>query len=227
MENNEIKRILISKGVHRLYHVNTVVTACTYLSQGGLLSRAETERRHLPQTKQKSDTIDKFLGIYNDIFFDSVDIHQHAQIMNNYGAVTFVFDVGVLDEAKDAPVKITKSNPINWGLLGNPSEEGYFNDPDSLMQDFKATSFDQHITIHNISGCLPFAEHLKDIILDDADDPTHPEFLQAQKVLSAKIQALHLGISLTIRKCPEACDCHRKYRETKPGFRYYRFRTHL
>ena len=43
MNNQKIKSILIDKGVQYLYHANTVPTACTFLENGGLLSRAYVE----------------------------------------------------------------------------------------------------------------------------------------------------------------------------------------
>lgn len=68
MTNFEIKQILISKQINYLYHSNTVETSITFLRHGGLLSRGAVEKNGLNQTPQRSDEIDKQLGIYNDIF---------------------------------------------------------------------------------------------------------------------------------------------------------------
>lgn len=50
MTNEEIKSILKEKEVKHLYHANTVATACTFLENGGLLSRGYVEDHDLFQT---------------------------------------------------------------------------------------------------------------------------------------------------------------------------------
>ena len=55
MTNEEIKSILKEKEVKHLYHANTVATACTFLENGGLLSRGYVEDHDLFQTSQMSD----------------------------------------------------------------------------------------------------------------------------------------------------------------------------
>ena len=72
MTNETIQRILSQKGVNNLYHANTVETACTFLQNGGLLSRGAVEDLRLHQSPQETDDTDKLLDVYYDIFFDSV-----------------------------------------------------------------------------------------------------------------------------------------------------------
>lgn len=79
MKVAEVKKVLIHKGVTELFHVNSVITSLTFIDNGGLLSRETVEEYNLPQTDQQSDDIDKKFNIYNDIFFDSVDIHERAK----------------------------------------------------------------------------------------------------------------------------------------------------
>lgn len=51
---------------------------------------------------------------YHDIFFDSVDIHKRARKINDYGSVTFVYSVDVLDELENYDICVTRDNPIHW-----------------------------------------------------------------------------------------------------------------
>lgn len=51
--------ILKNKGISHLYHANTVKTSCTFLRNGGLLSRGAVEKLKLEQSPQSSDEIDK------------------------------------------------------------------------------------------------------------------------------------------------------------------------
>lgn len=59
MTNSAIKKILVDKEIKHLYHANTVMTACTFLENGGLLSRGYVEENGLRQTSQGSDSKDK------------------------------------------------------------------------------------------------------------------------------------------------------------------------
>ena len=93
LDNSAISRVLDEKGVSRLFHANSVLTACTYLENGHLLSRAGVEGRGLRQTPQPSDEIDRKFGILGDIFLDGIDIHERARTKkapNEYGPVLFI-----------------------------------------------------------------------------------------------------------------------------------------
>jgi len=114
MTNEEIKQVLIDKGVSHLYHANTVGTTVTFLRNGGLFSRGAVEDNGLYQTRQVTDESDKGFKIYYDIFFDSVDIHERANNLNDYGPVTFVYSLDLIDKLPRNSIKITKINPIRW-----------------------------------------------------------------------------------------------------------------
>lgn len=72
---NEIKSYLLKKNITELFHANTVTTSLSFISEGGLLSRGEVEKRGLKQTSQLSDDDDKLYNIWNDVFFDSCDVY--------------------------------------------------------------------------------------------------------------------------------------------------------
>lgn len=97
-----------------MYHANTVATACTFLENGGLLSRGYVEDHDLFQTSQRSDEHDQHVDVFYDIFFDSVDVHKRGNDRNKYGPVTFVYSVGVIDTLSEGELQITKDNPIRW-----------------------------------------------------------------------------------------------------------------
>ncbi len=80
-------KILRSKGVRSLHHVNTVRTACTFLRHARLLARGVVEDKGLLQTPQQTDEIDKKFGVWWDIFLDGVDIHNRVSGLCYYGPV--------------------------------------------------------------------------------------------------------------------------------------------
>lgn len=163
MNNIEIYDALSSKGVTYLYHANTVITSNTYLEEGYLLSRQYVENNRLNQTPQKSDKIDKKYDIWNDIFFDSIDIHQRINGDNKYGSVLFVFQLEILRDI-DSEIKIIKKNPTKWTDL-DTEEVRYFTSIDDIVGKFDKTVFDHMITLHDC-GKISLKNYLKKIIVD-------------------------------------------------------------
>ena len=111
LNGNEVKDFLAECRAQNprsegLYHANSVRTSLSYLDLGYLYPRS---RGAGEQTAQASDEMDRELMIYDDIFFDNIDI---AQICNGsvYGPIMFVFDDDILD---DAEIRITKTNPYS------------------------------------------------------------------------------------------------------------------
>src|SRR5437879_6502931 len=96
MKGSDVYGVLKEVGATHLYHANSITTSCTFLEQGGLMSRGLVEGRGLEQTKQLSDRIDKKYGIWHSIFLDHIDIHHRANGLNLYGPVLFVLDLEIL-----------------------------------------------------------------------------------------------------------------------------------
>jgi hypothetical protein len=99
MQGNEVYGVLKQIGAVHLHHANSVNTSCTFLEQGGMLSREFVESHKLLQTAQSSDGVDKTYGIWDRIFLDHVDIHDRggrARGANYYGPVLFIFDIEIL-----------------------------------------------------------------------------------------------------------------------------------
>src|SRR5690606_37273074 len=110
LPNAVFYQYLTENGITHLYHANTVATSMTFIEQNGLLSRGAVEARQLFQTPQDSDEIDKAIDVWNDVFFDSDDLHGYFPRENRYGPVSFKFFVDlVLNE--NYHFWVTKNNP--------------------------------------------------------------------------------------------------------------------
>src|SRR5215472_18675424 len=75
-QGSDIYEILKRIGVTHLHHANSVITSCTYLEQGGIVSRGFAEDHGLQQSSQPTDELDKKYGIWHTIFVPHVDIHD-------------------------------------------------------------------------------------------------------------------------------------------------------
>lgn len=220
---SEIKQVLIDNEVEYLYHANTVATAITFLTQGGLLSRGAVEERDLFQTPQQTDELDKRVGVYYDIFFDSDDIHARAKDLNSYGPVTFVYSIDILDTLKDKTIRITKDNPIRWDE-STPEEERYFTELISLRFEYKKGAFQQHLTICDMHTPLSFNPYLTKILIENPRINNTEYFDKALNKIQKIMNERRIKAPLEIRQCPDDCKCHEKYQTFKEGFTYHRFK---
>ena len=202
-------RVLREKHVYHLYHANTVRTACTFLKNGGLLSRAYVERHGLDQTPQTSDAKDVALGVFDDVFFDSVDIHDRGRRLNDYGPVSFVYDVRLLEDFPDDSVWVTRDNPIRW-RRGMGEAERYFVTEDELRDGFKWGEFCQHITLRSPEGPVPFTR-LEKVVLDYPGNEARPLFETAFDELKRLVAEYDADVPVVGRKCREACACRDAY----------------
>lgn len=221
MTNEVIKNILIEKGITRLYHVNSVATACTFLENGGLMSRGAVEDRGLFQTPQETDDQDREVDVFYDIFFDSVDIHKRIGNINHYGPVAFVYSVDLLDVLPQGKVKITKDNPIRWNSKMTESEK-YFLSEHELRFGLNKGDFTQHLTVCHQAKPLSF-DYLNKMILDNPGVNNTEYFENAYHHLQDLINKYAPGISFEVRQCPLECCCQEQYRSYKPGYIYHKF----
>ena len=219
------KEILCSHGVTTLYHANTVATSLSFLRAGGLLSRGYVEDIKAVQTPQQSDGTDQAFGIYYDIFFDSVDIHQRTRNLNYYGPVTFVYSVEVLD-LPGIEVKVTKQNPIYWTQDMDEAAK-YFTNEAELEFHYEVGNFQEHITLCNMHTPLPFVPYLQEILLEDPQIANTAYFERAVEALSAELRRQGIVAPLNVRACPDNCGCHAAYKEHKEGYTYHRFKLDM
>lgn len=222
MNAKEVKNVLINNNVYELFHANSVLTSLTFLNNGGLLSRGTVEDLNLPQTSQQSDEIDKKFNIYYDIFFDSVDIHQRAKRKNDYGPVTFVYSVNVLDSIGNYDVCVTKYNPQNYEN-NTTNKELYFTNYEDLNSNFTKGDFAQQITIRKIREALSF-EYLKEIIIDYPGTSREKYFTSAYDALEKALKENEINVSLVRRNCPSECKCQEQYSNFKERYTYHRFK---
>lgn len=221
MTNNEIKQILISKGVTHLYHANTVATACTFINNNGLLSRGTVRDLGLFQTPQDTDGSDQEFDVFYDIFFDSVDVHQRSNNINYYGPVTFVYSIDLLDHLPPESVSITKNNPKYWHS-DMAEDEKYFLTREELINYFIRGDFKQHITIRHQTTPIAF-DFLEEIILDDPRLDDNDCFIKACEGIQMLLDRYAYDIPLVIRECDFNCKCTEKYRSYTPWYVRSRF----
>lgn len=210
LTNEDVKNVLMQHQVEGLFHANTVLTSISFLKNKGLCSRQYIAQ--LPdsyQTRQYSDDDDQRFGIYNDIFFDSVDIHRRAHQYNQYGPVIFIYGLDLLSSPElNNKVRITKDNPIRWNSKMN-LEDRYFVNLSELQNGFCKGAFKQHITLHDVQK-ISF-QHLKSIQLDPLPKKYNGIFKDAYYNLQDAVAQAGVLIDVNIRKCDSQCRCQNQY----------------
>ena len=216
---NEIKSYLLKKNITELFHANTVTTSLSFISEGGLLSRGEVEKRGLKQTSQLSDDDDKLYNIWNDVFFDSCYVHEVVKNANNYGPVCFVFSVDLLDDTSLPMIRITRSNPFNWKKsLTDNIDDNYIDD----ISEYRKGDIAMHLTFFDCKTVIPFSPYLKKIILDDPQLEDNGIFEKAKNSILEQLRINNIDCELQIRHC-RLCNCTKKYNSFKPKGIEYRF----
>lgn len=167
----ELYEFLLSRKFKFFFHANTVKTACTLIQQKGLLSRGAMSAKSLPMTPQSSDDIDKQFDVWNDIFFDLVDLHGYFPRQNLYGPVSFKLSNEFLLDPNLPNICITKDNPIYW-TNSMSEEEKYYSSVSEYIVDFEKSMKNHTIqskmfTIHNTEKRIPFKKYLVAITLDN------------------------------------------------------------
>ena len=224
MDSLEVKRVLEEKHVHYLYHANSVLTSISYLEHGGIMSREYTENCGYPQTPQQSDDTDKLFDIYNDIFLDSVDVHECSKNVNHYGPVLFVYSLDVLDEIRDFDVCVTRVNAMYWLERNTPENQRYYENVTQLRNFFTKGNFGQSITIRHISQPLSF-DHLVKIIIEDPGEDKKAYLEYALDTIKPLLKCIRKENILEIRHCDDNCRCLDTYNNYKEGYTYHRFKT--
>lgn len=205
---------LLDKGVREIYHANSVLTSCEFLRHGALLSRGSIEALKLRQTPQKSDVIDKRYHIWNDIFFDSVDIHARASDANHYGPVMFVLSTEkLIGELSSGEFNVTKFNPTKWA--SKAPKNRWMRSLDEFEAHFDVNSFDQMIVLRHSDGHVPLKNALIRIVVDSAPAIGEQRVDAFSYALGALRHSMHLGASkvapIVKRECAERCGCQAHY----------------
>jgi len=222
LNHREVRRILEDKGITHLYHANSTQTACTFIANGGLLSRGAVEHYENYQTPQSSDLIDKQFNVWNDIFLDSIDLHTLFRRQNHYGPILFKYNLNLLDQGFQLPLWITKNNPIYWET-GQLENERYIQDLNEFDTLYTHGSYRTMITFRNTHNYLPFIPFLEEIIIDDPEliwssnkANLYEESEKAIKEAMDKSLHNYNSVSITRRECSN-CYCKSNYKEQVTG----------
>ncbi len=214
--SKQVYEVLAQSGVANLHHANSVITACQFLRANALLSRGTIERRKLCQTPQYSDGIDKNLGLWFDVFADSVDIHKRARHLNKYGPVLFVLDLKIILSINTGRKWVTKLNPTKWG--GKNREARWFVSKDDLNKNFESGRFDQMVVFRHCGGELPFGNYLKKIIIDDPKVKSEVDvdyFSMAYGAIQLAMADARIEVPIVRRECANDCKCKIAYHDDK------------
>lgn len=218
MNGADIIPILKRKGIHKLFHANTVTTACTFIQAGGLASRGYVEKHSLRQTPQASDTTDKQFCIWHDVWLDTDDIHARINNVNFYGPVLFEFAVemlAILPSGTD--VLVTKSNPFPKWKVTDVLADRYFLTPAEVDAHLQMGSFDQCIVLRTPHAIAPFPFTPVQITLDDPLQPIRTNvdmgdaYTRAEQRLTDASRGSPTNIALRKRNCSMGCKCRDDY----------------
>ncbi|QJB34929.1 hypothetical protein HF324_27795 [Chitinophaga oryzae] len=200
--------------VTELHHANSVATSCLFLREKSLLSRGTVERSGLKQTPQKSDSQDRVYSIWYDVFMDTVDIHNRASRYNEYGPVTFVFDVDLIPKTNTGKIWVTKCNPMYWA--GKSEGNRWFQNKHELSEEFIKGDFGQMLVFRHCGGELPFGRFLTRIVLDDPklrNEDGVDLYSMAYGGLRAAMSESGLNIPIERRDCSLRCKCRKGYKD--------------
>ncbi len=214
MNGHEVYEVLKEKGIDHLFHANSVMTSCTFLRQGALVSRGYAAKHGLQQTSQYTDKKDEKYGVWHDVFLDSDDYHRRISDRNKYGPVIFVMDSRILTSLPGGSIVLaTRSNPSKW-TDGQKDDDRYFLTRKHMQFGFGWGTFDHEITVRTPTATLPFSQFLIEVILDnplqkwrDGSD------VFATAMHSLQLAATHGKVSapMRARTCNPGCKCLSTY----------------
>jgi hypothetical protein len=215
MQGTDVFAILKKLGATYLHHANSVTTSCTFLEQGGLVSRGFVEDHGLNQTAQPlSDDIDKKYAVWHSIFVDHVDVHGRASRKNHYGPVLFFLDLDILLGLPDGTdVLVTKQNPTHWNDQETDGDR-FFQSPEELSTNIRFGNFDKMLVIQTPSGKLDFPNGRARILLDDPKrqlSAGEDAYTYAENRLNAAAAISHVEVAVKRRACRGNCTCVKKY----------------
>lgn len=213
----ELYKFLESKNFRFFFHANTVRTSCTFIEHKGLISRGCIESNGLTQTSQQSDEIDKQFNVWNDTFFDLIDLHGYFPRQNLYGPVCFVLDNKFLLDDSLPNICITKNNPIYWESAMCDADK-YYCSVKEYADEFEYNIRNKFIqqkmfTIHNTNKKIPFKKYLVKILLDNPRvEINHISLYKEAKIklIDSLEKCGYDKCILETRTCSN-CFCHKNY----------------
>lgn len=188
-----------------------------------MLSRHAVWDLGLLQTAQYSDKQDAKMGVLNDIYFNTVDIHSKNKVCF-YGPVVFEFDLAALEDMPEGSIRVTKKNVVHWSSSDSESDR-YFLDAQEMQQNYLKGNIGQHIIVHNYSGLFGFS-HLTKLEIKQPLFTTvktnkiryfenTPEVTYSDGVYYLEELIKNKGYPFKLEKkvCGPACNCSDYYKE--------------
>jgi hypothetical protein len=225
LSNQQIYNFLIGQDITHLHHANSLATALTFIRSGGLLSRGAVEARNLFQTTQLSDNDDKRNGVWNDVFFDTKDLHGVFPRQNLYGPVLLQFNISLLLDSA-LQIFITKNNPMFWNNATSEQDK-YFQGMEDVMENWSLYPLQRKmITIRFQNDPIQFNQ-LEAIIVDDPrviiyNDTTLFDVCWA--TLNEEVRHhLYVLYNVQLRACSGNCFCRSNYLNQYPTDRLSKF----
>jgi hypothetical protein len=182
------------------------------------MPRETIEKLNTHTTSLKAKHSDTNYSIRNDIFADSVDIHEQANSAHNHGPVLFELDIEIIKNTYTGKIWVTKSNPMKWNA-NTHQERKWFVSAHDLEDNFSYGSFDHMIVFRHCGGKLPILGYLNKIILDDPKLQTDKDqidyFSMAFGALTLAMKQGAFDIPIEKRVCNQGCRCLDNYKNVK------------
>jgi len=217
VQGSDIYGIMKHAGVTHLHYADSVLTSCTFLEQGGILSRGFVEDHGLKQSSQTSDELAKKYGIWHSLFVPHLDIHDRegqTKAPNLYGPALFVLDLDILLRLpQGADVRVTKRSPAYW-YDSEPDSGRWFENVEEVAKSVHFGDLHKMLSIQVPSGKFNFPNRRARIILDDPQRQVlsgENAYTHAEDRLKAAAERGGVGVSIERRKCPVGCVCSSKY----------------
>lgn len=210
-----IYEILKDKGVSSIVHANSVRTSCEFLRNRCLMSLEAVDKLSTHAKPVKTDQAGGNYSIWNDIFADTVDIHQHSNRAHEDGPVLLELDIEIIKNTYTGKVWVTKSNPAKW-QANLSHERRWFISANDLEDNFSYGSFEHMIAFRHCAGKVPILGHLKRIVLDDPRLQTSSQqvdyFSMAFGALQLAMREGGFDVPIEKRACSNGCGCLDNYK---------------
>lgn len=213
MAPTEVYEVLAEKGVHTIYHANSVLTSLSFMEVQGLASRGYNETNGLLQTDQYTDNLDKHFGIWDDVFFDTVDIHNRISNRNQYGPVLFSVSTDfLLDLPIASRALISKKNPTEWHSCPTENDK-YFLSREELANGLRIGDFGQMVIVRTPAKLIPFKNSVKAVVLDDpgVSQQGGISIFEIAKTKLSSVSPTTLSNVIYKRQCRYGCKCVSTY----------------
>jgi hypothetical protein len=164
--SKRVYEILKDKGVASIYHANSVMAACSMLRNRCLLSPGSADKLGLFHCTQTSSQIGRSFGIWDDVFTETVDLHQLTGAPNRRGPVLFKLDIEIIRNTVNGRAWVTKSDPAEWAIT-TPHDRRWFSSANDLDHYFDLGNANYMALFRHCGGRLPMLNHLQEVIVDD------------------------------------------------------------